>query len=96
MLEARQIAAAFKDEVTVLVDAAVARTDADSAVAAEEIARNIQLLGLIALVSAIACVLIGWLVVRRQVIGRMVALAGVMTELAGGNTDVEVDTRGGD
>jgi methyl-accepting chemotaxis protein len=96
LLEARQIAAAFKDEVTVLVDAAVARTDADSAVAAEEIARNIQLLGLIALVSAIACVLIGWLVVRRQVIGRMVALAGVMTELAGGNTDVEVDTRGGD
>ena len=79
LLEARQIAAAFKDEVTVLVDAAVARTDADSAVAAEEIARNIQLLGLIALVSAIACVLIGWLVVRRQVIGRMVALAGVMT-----------------
>ena len=96
LLDARKIAEAFQDEVTVLVDSTVARTDSDSAVAADEILRNIQMLGLIALASAVICVLIIWLVVKRQVIARMVGLAGVMTELAGGNTDVEVDTSGAD
>lgn len=96
LLEARQIATAFEDEVTVLVDTAIARTDADAAAAADQISLNINLLGLIALASTLIGLMIGWFVVKRQVIGRMVTLAGVMKELAAGNTNVEVDTNGSD
>jgi methyl-accepting chemotaxis protein len=76
--------------------------DAETAAAASEtralstIGDSQNLLFAMVGISAVAGLLIGWLLVSRQVVRRISGLAGTMGVIADGNLDTDVDTSGGD
>jgi len=94
--QAQEFARRFAEEVDGQVSAALAAANADSAVAGAAIdTSRVTLLAIVG-VSVLVSLLIGWLVVNRQVVRRMLKLAGTMRVIAGGNHDVEVDASGRD
>ena len=76
--------------------------DAETAAAASEssalstIDDSENLLFVMVGISAVAGLLIGWLLVSRQVVQRISGLAGTMGVIADGDLDTDVDTSGGD
>ena len=88
--EARQIASAFDTRVSSLVKAAMQDADTAEAATRDTIASNVVLLWTMAAVNILACVLISWLLVGRQVVAQIRALARAMQALADGNMDTEI------
>jgi len=96
LAEARDVAARFEELVKADVDRAVAAANQAGEAAVAEIDRGLMILAAVAAASALVGILIGWLVVNRQVVRRLTGLGGLMQELADGNNQIEVDTSGSD
>jgi len=96
LAETQRAASAFDRTVNGIVDAAqsTAATDARRATAAIEL--SVAVLGAVAAAAILIGVAIGWLIVARNVVRRLVTLSDAMQRLAGGDHDIEVDERGSD
>ncbi|NYZ17362.1 HAMP domain-containing protein [Azospirillum sp. RWY-5-1] len=82
--------------VRALTDAAKAGVAQSSKDADATLAQGRLWQVLLAAVSIVASLLIVWLVVQRQVAGRLTALAGTMREVAGGKLDADIRADGRD
>jgi len=90
LLEARQVAVAFDEKVTSLVQVAKQGAAAAEAETRDTIASNVVLLWTMAAINIAACVLISWLLVGRQVVAQIRGLARAMQALADGDMETEV------
>ena len=91
-----QAVAGLDQTVKALTDAAKAGVAQSSKDADATLAQGRLWQVLLAAVSIVASLLIVWLVVQRQVAGRLTALAGTMREVAGGKLDVDIRADGRD
>tara|TARA_R110002012_G_scaffold132451_2_gene285336 strand:+ start:244 stop:2892 length:2649 start_codon:yes stop_codon:yes gene_type:complete len=87
-------------ELTKEVEFLVAQAESDAAIGEESAKTTIfqsqQLLFAIGGASIVLSLLIGWLLVSRQVVRRINGLADTMSVIADGDLDTDVDTSGGD
>jgi HAMP domain-containing protein len=94
--ETKRVAAEFDATVNALVDSAQSSATANAQAAAGAIQLSITVLAVLALVNVVVGVAIGWLIVNRQVVRRLISLSGVMRKLADGDNDIEIDAAGRD
>ncbi len=90
LMEARQVAAAFDEKVSSLVQVAQDGAAAAETATRDTIARNVVLLWAMAAINIAACVLISWLLVGRQVVAQIRALSRAMQALADGDMQAEI------
>ena len=96
LAQVQALAKRFDAVVDVQVATAMRQADEEAGVAALAVERSKLALLVIAGISILVGLVIGWLVVNRAVVGRLLRLADTMRTIAGGNHGVEVDTTGRD
>ena len=96
LAETKRVANAFDQTVDGMVERAQSTAKADSQRAADAIELSVALLGAVAAASILIGIAIGWLIVARNVVRRLVALSDAMHRLADGDHGIEVDARGSD
>ncbi|MBO6563077.1 MAG: HAMP domain-containing protein, partial [Nisaea sp.] len=96
LTRSRESVAAMTSDVNALVAAAETEATESENSAKDTIVQSQQLLFAMGGISALAGVLIGWLLVSRQVVSRVNGLQQTMAEIADGNLEAEVNTSGSD
>ncbi|WP_193184462.1 methyl-accepting chemotaxis protein [Nisaea sediminum] len=96
LTRSRESVAAMTSDVNALVAAAETEATASENSAKDTIVKSRQLLFAIGGIGALAGLLIGWLLVSRQVVSRVNGLQQTMAEIADGNLEAEVNTSGSD
>ncbi|MEQ9330199.1 methyl-accepting chemotaxis protein, partial [Thalassobaculum sp.] len=94
--ETQRAAAEFDRTVNGMVDAAQSTAATDGRRAADAIELSVAVIGAVTAASILIGLAIGWLIVARNVVRRLVALSEAMHRLADGDHDIEVDERGSD
>ncbi|UUX51974.1 methyl-accepting chemotaxis protein [Nisaea acidiphila] len=94
--QARQSVSAMIHEVDLLVAEAEEQAAVSEASAMATIEQSVQLLALVGVGSVALSILIGWMLVRRQVVRRINGLAETMGVIADGDLETDVDTTGSD
>ena len=90
------MARAMGEHVAALVAAAEQDMSNATADVTGALGTSRMILGAIAGTSLVIALLMAWLYVGRNLIGRLTKLAGAMRELAGGNLEVEIPAKGSD
>ncbi|MEQ8814614.1 MAG: methyl-accepting chemotaxis protein, partial [Thalassobaculum sp.] len=96
LAEVQALAKRFDAVVDTQVANAMRQADEEAGVASLAVDRSEFALFGIAGISILISLVIGWLVVNRAVVGRLLRLADTMRVIAGGDHQVEVDTTGRD
>ncbi|WP_189995942.1 HAMP domain-containing protein, partial [Thalassobaculum fulvum] len=96
LVETQRVANAFDETVDRMVEHAQSTAQADSQRADDAIELSVAVLAAVAAASILIGIAIGWLIVARNVVRRLVALSDAMHRLADGDHAIEVDARGAD
>jgi len=96
LTQAREVATAFGTAIASQVEATTAAARTIAADAETSLAESRMLVAVLAVAAVVVALAIGFLVVWRGVVLRLIGLAGIMRRLADGELDLEVDTRGRD
>ncbi len=94
--EARKLSEAVKTAVDKVVADASVDASAGSETAREAMESSRFVLIVMMVLNVTCSVLVGWFLISRQVVRRLVGLAGGMGEVAKGNLKVEIDSKGRD
>jgi methyl-accepting chemotaxis protein len=87
---ARQVAGAFDREVEALVSRARADAAAAETATREILSNKVMQFAVIAVLNVLACVLVSWLLVGRQVVAQIQGLSTAMRGLAGGDMAIAI------
>lgn len=93
---ARALVESLDDAENMLVERAQAEADAASESAVQTIEMSAIVIAAMGAAATLLIIVIGLVLVRRQVVARLVSLADAMTELSEGNLDVDIAAEGGD
>ena len=93
---ARALVESLDDAESLLVERAQAEADAASDSAVQTIEMSAIVIAAMGAAATLLIIVIGLVLVRRQVVARLVSLADAMTELSEGNLDVDIAAEGGD
>ncbi|MEO9901401.1 HAMP domain-containing protein, partial [Nisaea sp.] len=94
--ESRAASETIQREVASLVSEAETAAATSESAALSTLEESQNLLFVMVGISAVAGILIGWLLVSRQVVSRIAGLATTMGVIADGNLETDVDTSGSD